>query len=265
MQKKLFIVLMGLCLLAVAQKPKQLKANTKYLFIDDSNNKITCKVQALCDITLLTGDVFQSWIFTRGDSWADSARLKTQYVDTEGNQHVILQATAPDKNNYVILVGADTQYKFYLEANATNTTNNYVFIQRTTNNFNSSNSVIDNGVAVDFDSKTIDKKYKYSGDLSAHFMPKQVFNDGKKTYIELPDSVEVSDLPDVYTNDSMNNIIMLNNARYRKPFFIVDAVLDRYILISGSPDSQESLKIEIIRVGSKSKSHLWDRVFGVKQ
>lgn len=265
MYKKFLIIALVNLSAVFAQNVHQIKmnSNTKYLFVDDTNNTITCKVQALCDITLLTGDSFQSWIFTQGDAWTESAKAKIQYVDPEGNQHIVLQATRSSKNNYVILVGTNTQYKFYLEATTSNTINNYVFVQRTTNNFTSANSVIDKGVVLDFADKTLYKNYKYSGDLDAPFLPKSVFNDGKKTYIELPENIDVTDLPTVYTTDSSNDIVMLNNARYRKPFFIIDAVLDKYTLVSGSPDLQDSLRINIVKANHKSKMHFWDRVFGV--
>jgi hypothetical protein len=71
----------------------KIKHGSHILYTDGGNNEIRCQTQALCDIALVKGDSFVNWIITDGKPWADSARKKTTYIDSDGKQHVILQAT----------------------------------------------------------------------------------------------------------------------------------------------------------------------------
>jgi len=220
----------------------------KYLYVDDADNKIVCSVQSLCDIALLKNDTLVNWIMTKGGVWLDSARKKTSYVDNNGRTHVVLQATDVDGDNPVILVGTDTQYHFNLIATQGKTTNQYVFIERDVKEYNSQNSIIDDGVGIDFTNKKFSyDRYVLYGDVDSVIRPLAVFNDGKKTYIQMSKYINQTDLPTIYTVDRDGSLQTVAGVRYRKPYFIVDGVKPRYAVIVGSSTSDSKLRVDIKR------------------
>jgi type IV secretory pathway VirB9-like protein len=242
---KNLILLSMLCSGAMAEGYMQ---NGKmYLYVNSETNIIQCQVQQLCDIALAPGDIFQSWIMTNGEAWVDSAKAKTTYNDNKGIQHVVLQATGKSSRNPVILVGVNNQYHFDLVATEKAKTNKYIFIDKKDNSFNSTNAVIDNGVTLDFTGKKIDSEYYFKGDTDSFLMPVKVFNDGRKTYIQMPENIDTTDLPTVYSFGAQGQLMQLNNPRYRKPYFIVDNILQRISIVSGSVDNDNQVRIDIYK------------------
>lgn len=223
----------------------ELQDGKMHLYVNSRNNTVQCKVQQLCDIALLPGDTFQSWFMTNGDAWADSAKSKSTYTDKDGVQHIILQATTSSSNNPVILVGTSEQYHFNLIANTTAKTNNYVFINQKNSSFNSTNAVIDDGLAIKLDTKKMDCKYYSKGDTDSYIRPVKVCNDGKKTYIQMQGNIDTTDLPTIYTFGTQGQLLQLNNPRYRKPYFIVDNVLRRIAVVSGSVDNDNQVRVDV--------------------
>ena len=234
-----------------------IKNNKQYEYVNDRDNVVECDVQQLCDISLIQNDVFQSWIMTDGKVWSDSAQTKTSYTDGDGVQHIIIQATATKLDNPVILVGTNYQYKFNLKATTKkHATNSYVFIAKTDKDFNKTNAVIDSGLTFDFKDKKLDYIYYTKGDIDSNFMPKAIFNDGKKTYIRMSDDVEDSDLPTLFSFNNSNALEQLNNARYRKPYFVIDGMVKRIAIISGSVDNDNQIRIDIYK-GKEPRIKHW--------
>lgn len=92
--------------------------------------------------------------------------------------------------------------------------------------------------------------YKVTGD--APFKPSRVFNDGSKTYIQMPPSVSNSELPTLVVTDDKDNPILVN---YRVPrpcqtghikglYYIVDKVITRAMLVLGQDDTLKKIMIE---------------------
>ena len=235
-----------------------IKDNKMYLYTNSETNTITCQAQQLCDISLAPSDIFQSWIFTNGDVWADSAKAKTTYFDNKGTQHVVLQATGLSNHNPVILVGVANQYHFNLIAADKSKTNTYVFINQKESNFNSTNAVIDDGLTVDLkDNKNLDCQYYFKGDVDSFIKPLKVCNDGHKTYIQLAENIDTTDLPTISSFGNNGQLIQLNNPRYRKPYFVVDNVLQRIAIISGSVDNDNQVRIDIYH---GKQPGFWDKL-----
>lgn len=254
--KKLKLII-GLIFYSNAFATGYIKNNKHYLIYNDIGNTIECEMQQLCDIALLSNDSFASWIMTDGTVWNDSAKNKVSYFDENNIQHIVIQPTnISEHNNPVILVGNQHQYHFNLKAVKNNKINNYVFIMKPNKEFNQNNAVIDDGANIDFSNKKLDDKYYYRGDTDSEIMPKKVFNDGAKTYIQMPNEIELNDLPIVYTFNNKGNLEQLNNPRYRKPYYIIDGVLKRYALVSGSVDNDNKYRIDIYR-GSKPVIKHW--------
>ncbi len=84
--------------------------------------------------------------------------------------------------------------------------------------------------------------YKIKG--KAKFKPIRVYNDGIKTVIELPKEIESSNIPTLMLIEKESKDPVIVNYRYQKNKFIVDAVFDKAILISGVGFRQQKIIIE---------------------
>lgn len=82
--------------------------------------------------------------------------------------------------------------------------------------------------------------YKIQG---AHVVwrPSQVFDDGDKTFIKMPEMADRYDLPVLYIyRDKQTQIV---NYRYRKPYYVVDGLFQAGILITGKGSHQVRVDI----------------------
>jgi P-type conjugative transfer protein TrbG len=101
----------------------------------------------------------------------------------------------------------------------------------------------DNLVVSDLPSVALDKvDFNYKVDGTAPFRPVRVFNDGRKTYIQMPMAIASGELPTLMGMDDSNNP-MLVNYRFKGGYFIVDKVLKKAMLVIGSDDSLEKVMI----------------------
>jgi type IV secretion system protein VirB9 len=105
--------------------------------------------------------------------------------------------------------------------------------------------------------RTIPKTGEYLGDLSFEYdiegsqvawKPTRVFNDGKKTIIEMPAAVSQTEAPSLllirkeggwFSDDE----VMMVNYRFQGNRYIVDAVFDKAILVAGVGRSQDRVTI----------------------
>lgn len=83
--------------------------------------------------------------------------------------------------------------------------------------------------------------YRFKGDQPA-WRPTVVFDDGDKTFIKMPRIAARLDLPVLYI--LKNKRLALVNYRYRKPYYIVDALFSKAYLISGKGHHQERVEID---------------------
>jgi len=72
--------------------------------------------------------------------------------------------------------------------------------------------------------------------------PVRVFDDGDKTFIEMPPIAERLDLPVLYIEREKG--MQLINYRYRRPYYIVDALFKRAYLITGKGRKQTKVIID---------------------
>lgn len=87
----------------------------------------------------------------------------------------------------------------------------------------------------------INFNYQLKGDPVA-WKPTRVFDDGNKTFIQMPPVVERLDLPVLYI--AKNRQIQLVNYRYKQPYYIVDGLFAQAYLISGKGSNQERVEID---------------------
>lgn len=96
----------------------------------------------------------------------------------------------------------------------------------------------------------LDFNYRVQGD--AAFTPVRVFNDGRKTIIQMPDDMHQSEAPTLLVLRGKNSMLpwgrkeqeVLVNYRVHAGRMIVDAVFDKAVLIAGVGDDQDRVVIE---------------------
>lgn len=109
--------------------------------------------------------------------------------------------------------------------------------KRTRNDYN-----IKTGNTSDYLS-TLSFGYELKG--NAKFKPVRVYNDGLKTIIEMPKNIQSSNIPTLMIIEEDSKDPLIVNYRYQNNRYIVDAIFDKAILISGVGWHQK--KITIIR------------------
>ncbi len=92
----------------------------------------------------------------------------------------------------------------------------------------------------DVDLNHVDFNYRIKGD-SPPWRPLRVFDDGNKTYIEMPAITSQTTLPVLYLE--RNQSMQMVNYRYEKPYFVVDGLFQKAWLISGKGQAQTRVEL----------------------
>ena len=93
-----------------------------------------------------------------------------------------------------------------------------------------------------------DLSFDYSVEGTARWKPIRIYNDGKKTVIQMPNAVSQTKLPTLYLLEREAGLftdekLEIVNARFQGNQFIVDAVFDKAILLLGTGDDRERVTI----------------------
>ena len=101
--------------------------------------------------------------------------------------------------------------------------------------------------------ENLDFQYNIIGE--ADWKPIRVYNDGIKTYIEMPSSMKFNEAPIFMVLDQGNNN-QLVNYRLKENNYIVDKLFQKAILIIGVGSNQEKITIE--RKNSNRIINIWE-------
>ncbi|EKC4924970.1 TrbG/VirB9 family P-type conjugative transfer protein, partial [Campylobacter coli] len=82
----------------------------------------------------------------------------------------------------------------------------------------------------------------YSVEGNAPFKPLRIYNDGIKTYIQMPKNLKFYEAPALMILDSSNEKQIVNY-RLKYDTFIVDRLFNKAILLSNVGSKQEKIKI----------------------
>jgi len=96
-----------------------------------------------------------------------------------------------------------------------------------------------------------DLNFNYSISSEFHWKPLRVFDDGVKTYIELPPAVVSREAPIVLTDGNRSDEVV--NYRLKENRYIIDQIADRIYLVHGVGRNQE--RITITRASAAGVSH----------
>lgn len=104
--------------------------------------------------------------------------------------------------------------------------------------------------------ENIDFGYSITGD--ADFKPLRVYNDGIKTYLQMPKNMKFYEAPALMVLDTKTDENQIVNYRLKKDTFIVDRLFDKAVLISNV--GQKQSKITITKKSSKINQEIVDNV-----
>ena len=90
--------------------------------------------------------------------------------------------------------------------------------------------------------ETIRYDYRIRGDKRLSWYPMSVFEDGNKVFIKMPDNVNHSQLPIFMTVNSHGETEVVNY-RYFRPYYVVDTIFDRGILILGTAKYRQMITL----------------------
>jgi type IV secretion system protein VirB9 len=101
----------------------------------------------------------------------------------------------------------------------------------------------------------LDFDYNIKGDAS--WKPTRVYNDGIKTYIQMPKNMLYNEAPIFLVLDQNDNN-QLVNYRLKENNYIVDKLFNKGILIIGVGDDQEKISIERKGLAASNIINIWE-------
>ena len=84
--------------------------------------------------------------------------------------------------------------------------------------------------------------YKIKGDQKLSWYPTSVFEDGNKVFIRMSDQVDRSQLP-VFMMIDRSGQTEVVNYRYFKPYYVVDTIFEKGVLILGTDKYKQIIKL----------------------
>lgn len=196
--------------------------------------QIVCGILNLCDITLENGEKLQ------GIEIGDSVRWQIDSIfsgqGANKTPHIIVKPSAESLSTTLLIATDRRLYHINLKSsrdeNMTSVKFKYPYSSDSTN-FSTYSSGTDSSSS---DGLSIDCNYTMTGD--EEIMPKQVYSDGRKTYIKMPHEVRVRRMPGLvisrsnglFSDDFSANV----NYRIKGTTFEVDCVIDEARLILGN-------------------------------
>ncbi len=213
---------------------------------------IVCAVLQVCDVALQAGEQVNSI------NLGDTARWTVEPAITGSGptevQHLIIKPLDVGLETSLIVTTNRRTYHFRLRSHRTEYMPQVSFtypeeaqakwdaIQRQERRERSDNTLPATGEYLG------DLKFDYDLSGSASWKPVRVYNDGRKTIIEMPLAMQQTEAPTLlvvrkegglFTNDET----VLVNYRVQGSRYIVDTVFDRAILIAGVGRSQDRVTI----------------------
>jgi type IV secretion system protein TrbG len=77
---------------------------------------------------------------------------------------------------------------------------------------------------------------------SPSWSPTRIFDDGKQTFIQFPQTMSTRDMPVLFIVDGKNQRALVNY-RWNAPYFIVDRIFKEAVLVMGTGSSQQQLRL----------------------
>ncbi|MCC2645157.1 MAG: conjugal transfer protein TrbG [Burkholderiales bacterium] len=230
--------------------------------------KITCQPLQLCDIQLEAGEVVKGLMIGDSLRWNEGdGTVPIIYSGNDGkpSPHVVLKPTDPGlETTLLITTDKRTYYMKLYSSNSVNVSRVGFYYpdeqiqqmegQRQKNESSDNLLLSDDNLV---NPRDMHFNYEVSGDTSAPFNPTQVFDDGHHVYIQMATSISSKDLPAFYVLAPDGDTLQLVNFRYKAPFYIVDKIFDKGVLVLGLDDNEQR-----ITISKAVQKGFWARLFG---
>jgi len=214
-----------------------------------SQPTIICSILHVCMIELQAGEVIQEQRAGDSDRWQITPTassipyivIKPKFKGIFETNYIIIT----NKRRYAFTIKTTTSNQYMSVVNFTypddeqEQWNNYHKLQNLKQKSQQNNMANTNNFYV-AEASNFDFNYSISGNSS--FKPTQVYTDGKKTYIKLPDSVNNSELP-IFHAETSSGKLKAVNARFINGKYIIDQKIERGRLKAGSGSDKEEILI----------------------
>ena len=216
---------------------------------------LVCKPLTVCVIRLELGEQILDkphcgdaarWIITPSES--NGGRPPHIYIKPLDSGLVTNLAVNTDRRTYIIsLKSRNDKYTpliaFRYPENDEKQWDEYMAAQKQKEAEDVRNKRFGAGGGV-YDAAKLSFNYAITGE--ARWKPLRVFNDGRKTYIQMPSIMQMYEAPVLLTiNDGTESLV---NYRLHDDTFIVDQLFDRAVLVSGVGRTQAKITIERVNV-----------------
>jgi P-type conjugative transfer protein TrbG len=215
-----------------------------------SQPSIVCAVMQVCDIELQAGEQVNSIHLGDAARWTVEPAI-TGYADNEV-QHLIIKPMDVNLNTSLIVTTNRRTYHLRLRSTHSNYMPRvtFVYMEEAIKKLEMAKATRDQ----EHEKKVIPETGEYLGNLDFHYLiegstswkPVRVYNDGKKTILEMPASMAGSEAPTLliirggaFHDDEQ----VMVNYRVQNDRYIVDSLFDKAILIAGVGDSQDRVTI----------------------
>ena len=213
--------------------------------------RIICAVLQVCDIELQVGEQVNS--INLGDTarWIVEPAI-TGYGDNE-IQHLIIKPLDVALDTSLIVTTNRRTYHIRLRSTRNE------FMSRVTFTYPDEATkkwaLLKANSEKEHTRNTIPGTKEYLGDLTfnykldgnAPWKPVRVYNDGRKTIIEMPDAMSQTEAPTLLVmrsgGGSSDDDQVMVNYRVQGNRFIVDSIFDKAILVAGAGDTQDRVTI----------------------
>jgi len=212
-------------------------------------HSVICSPLNICDIELQAGET------VRGYKIGDKVRWKVEPAvsgaDGALTTHIIVKPVAPKLDTTMVVTTDKRTYHFNLKSTTKGYMASIAFTYPDTerNSWQQYYAQLDNkikkksldvqGYKMPIDD--LDFDYHISGDKPA-WTPVRVYNDGVKTYIQMPKAMAQTEAPTFLTLDQANDEQIVNY-RVREDKYIIDQVFDKGVLITGVGRKQDRVTI----------------------
>lgn len=225
-----------------------------YPYSDDSKPIISCSMYHFCIVQLESGEKLNSYGLGNTQDWKTNAFVTGEgknasiSIEVKPTQNELSTDMTISTNKRTYLIGLVAKYgsatsvlRFYYpqETMIDNIERAKLIQQGSANSQVITSTSLSNGTKVNLDH--VNFNYKIKGD-NPPWRPLRVFDDGSKTYIEMPAVTSRFSLPVLYL--ARNKKMQLVNFRYEKPYFVIDGLFSRAWLISGKGSGQ--IRVEIL-------------------
>lgn len=229
-------------------------ADGRVLFtFGESLHTVVCAPLRVCDIELEAGETIQG-APQLGDSVRWTVTAAATGEGAERREHVIVKPTLAGLETNLIIPTDRRMYHLLLVSGESG------FVSRVAFRYPDSEAKAlaaqraalaaeRREVTADFEAFQTDRlNFDYEtriekGGRRVAFVPLRVFDDGQRTFVQMPPTLEVAETPALFVvgRDGRDQLV---NFRVRNGFYVVDRLFDEAALVAGVGRHQERVRIE---------------------